>query len=368
MELETMGDQKTMVMDVKEKQQINGLLEVKEELVLFLDEDDIIGSVAADGNFTSLPKPLEGLRDVGPPPFLKKTFEMVDDPDTDSIISWSNTQTSFVVWDPHKFSIHLLPKHFKHNNFSSFIRQLNTYRFRKVDSDRWEFANEGFQKGKKNLLINIKRRKQYSQQGGSAKSWLGSCKDGVTDQAEIEKLKKDQNTLKMEILRLKQQQESTDSYLATMKERLQNTETRQKYMVIFMAKIFKNPLFVQHLVEKMKQGKTLDNGRFTKKRRLTNATTDSDEKSLQFQEEYTTIKSEIQTLSSSDDSSGPVEEQKAKGNNSPDILPENYILWEKLMEDDMICENGEETDKYQSEIVHELEDLISKPSELKCMP
>ncbi|KAF3662682.1 putative regulatory protein NPR1-like [Capsicum annuum] len=340
MELETMGDQKTMVIDVKEKQKINGLLEVKEELVLFLDEDDIIGSVAADGNFTSLPKPLEGLRDVGPPPFLKKTFEMVDDPDTDSIISWSNTQTSFVVWDPHK----------------------------KVDSDRWEFANEGFQKGKKNLLINIKRRKQYSQQGGSAKSWLGSCKDGGTDQAEIEKLKKDQNTLKMEILRLKQQQESTDSYLATMKERLQNTETRQKYMVIFMAKIFKNPLFVQHLVEKMKQGKTLDNGRFTKKRRLTNATTDGDEKSLQFQEEYTTIKSEIQTLFSSDDSSGPVEEQKAKGNNSPDILPENYILWEKLMEDDMICENGEETDKYQSEIVHELEDLISKPSELKCMP
>ncbi|KAK4713684.1 hypothetical protein R3W88_019591 [Solanum pinnatisectum] len=363
MEEETMREEKTMVIDVNENEKnVNGgvVLEVKEEPVIFIDEDDIIGDFSC-----SLPKPLDGLRDVGPPPFLKKTFEMVDDPNTDSIISWSSNQNSFVVWDPHKFSIHLLPKHFKHNNFSSFIRQLNTYRFRKIDSDRWEFANEGFQKGKKHLLINIKRRKQYPQQGGGgggAKSWVGGCcKDG-TEAAEIEKLKKDHNTLKMEILKLKQQQESTDNYLATMKERLQKSETKQKYMVIFMAKTFNNPLFVQHLIEKMKQGKTttVENG--TKKRRLC-----GDEN----QEEYTTIKSEIQTLFSCDESSNsPVEEQKGKGNNnsSPEMVSENYILWEKLMEDDMICENGAETDKYQSEIVLELEDLISNPSDCKCMP
>ncbi|CAN4084907.1 unnamed protein product [Withania somnifera] len=365
MEQETTRDQKTVVIDVKEKEMnVNsGLLKVKEEPMIFVDEDDTIGSVGADGDFTSLPKPLEGLRDVGPPPFLKKTFEMVDDPDTDCIISWSNTETSFVVWDPHMFSIHLLPKHFKHNNFSSFIRQLNTYRFRKIDSDRWEFANEGFRKGKKHLLINIKRRKQYPQQGGSAKSWLGSCKDG--SEAELEKLKKDHNTLKMEILRLKQQQERTDIYLAAVKERLQNTETRQKYMVIFMAKTFKNPLFAQHLVEKMKQGRILDNGRVTKKRRLANPQCETIDENI-FQEEYTTIKSEIQTLFSSDDSNSPAEEQKIKGHNSPDMLSENYILWEKLMEDDMIYENGTETDKHQSEIVLELEDLISNPPEWKC--
>ncbi|XP_016503803.1 heat stress transcription factor A-7a [Nicotiana tabacum] len=336
-----------------------GLLTVKEEPVLFLDEEDIIGN--SEFSSSLLPKPLEGLRDVGPPPFLKKTFEMVDDPNTDSIISWSNTKTSFVVWDPHKFSIDLLPKHFKHNNFSSFIRQLNTYRFRKIDSDRWEFANEGFQKGKKHLLVNIKRRKQqYTHQGlgsGSAQSWLGSCnKDGV--EAELEKLRKDQNTLKMEIHSLKQQQENTESYLATVKERLQNSETRQKYMVIFMAKAFKNPLFVQHLIEKIKQRKTLDNGTVTKKRRLANTPCDNkcDGHSLQVQEEFTTIKSEIQTLFSSDESNSPANEQKMNGQ---DMSSENYILWEKLMEDDMIYENGAENDKHYSDIVLELEDLIA---------
>ena len=62
-----------------------------------------------------------------PPPFLSKTYEMVDDPSTDSIVSWSPTNNSFVVWSPPEFAGDLLPKHFKHNNFSSFVRQLNTY-------------------------------------------------------------------------------------------------------------------------------------------------------------------------------------------------------------------------------------------------
>lgn len=61
------------------------------------------------------------------PPFLRKLYAMVDDPETDSVVSWSNANNSFVVWNAHEFAAKLLPKHFKHKNFSSFIRQLNTY-------------------------------------------------------------------------------------------------------------------------------------------------------------------------------------------------------------------------------------------------
>ena len=75
----------------------------------------------------SPPKPVEGLHEIGPPPFLIKTFEIVEDPNTDHIVSWNRGGTSFVVWDLHSFSEFLLPRHFKHSNFSSFIRQLNTY-------------------------------------------------------------------------------------------------------------------------------------------------------------------------------------------------------------------------------------------------
>lgn len=87
-------------------------------------------SYADDGHQQSMipaPQPLEGLHDPGPPPFLTKTYEMVDNPSTDHIVSWSRTGNTFVVWDPHTFSMELLPRCFKHNNFSSFVRQLNTY-------------------------------------------------------------------------------------------------------------------------------------------------------------------------------------------------------------------------------------------------
>jgi hypothetical protein len=77
------------------------------------------------------PQPAEGVTAAGqrsvPTPFLTKTYQLVDDPAVDDVISWNDDGSAFVVWRPAEFARDLLPKYFKHNNFSSFVRQLNTY-------------------------------------------------------------------------------------------------------------------------------------------------------------------------------------------------------------------------------------------------
>ncbi|KAK9107535.1 hypothetical protein Syun_023546 [Stephania yunnanensis] len=67
-------------------------------------------------------RPMERIHEMGPPPFLTKTFEMVEDPSTDAIVSWNEARNSFIVWDSYHLASNLLPKYFKHNNFSSFVR------------------------------------------------------------------------------------------------------------------------------------------------------------------------------------------------------------------------------------------------------
>ncbi|KAM7531009.1 hypothetical protein LguiB_034419 [Lonicera macranthoides] len=291
-----------------------------------------------------------------PPPFLVKTYEMVEDPSTDKIVSWSATNNSFVVWDPPEFARDLLPKYFKHNNFSSFVRQLNTYArvypylwqqptlwlakkdsvnvqnifggitdylpevehnknldplgaisnslcdgacglqapcrdflntadrgnavvvgFRKVDPDRWEFANEGFLRGQKHLLRSIIRRKpahvhnQQHQQPPphGQNSSVGPCvevgKFGLEE--EVERLKRDKNVLMQELVRLRQQQQTTDNQLQVMVQRLQGMEQRQQQMMSFLAKAVNSPGFLAQFVQQQNES----NRRITegnKKRRL----------------------------------------------------------------------------------------------------
>ncbi|RWV81798.1 hypothetical protein GW17_00056751 [Ensete ventricosum] len=198
-----------------------------------------------------------------PPPFLIKTYEMVDDPATDSTVSWSPTNVSFVVWNQLEFARDLLPKYFKHNNFSSFVRQLNTYGFRKIDPDQWEFANEDFIRGEKHLLKNIHRRKPvYSHsphnQGSSSGPLSEAQKQDLEE--EIERLKQEKAMLVNELQKHVHKQHGMDHQMQSLEERLQVLENRHRSLMAFLTQIVQEPRFLSNLVH--------DSGLLSKKRRL----------------------------------------------------------------------------------------------------
>uniref|UniRef100_A0A7N0V9F3 HSF-type DNA-binding domain-containing protein n=1 Tax=Kalanchoe fedtschenkoi TaxID=63787 RepID=A0A7N0V9F3_KALFE len=217
---------------------------------------DLGGGGSSSSKSAQIPVPMEGLHQAGPPPFLTKTYDIVDNQSTNHIISWSSGNNSFVVWDPQAFAMTLLPRYFKHNNFSSFVRQLNTYGFRKVDPDRWEFANEEFLRGQRHLLSNIRRRRTsgsspqtpfpLSQQSADACVEVGLF--GSLDK-EIDRLKRDKQMLMLEMAKIRQQQKSNKTYLASMEQRLRGTEMKQQQLMRFLAKAIRNPAFMQQLIQ-----------------------------------------------------------------------------------------------------------------------
>ncbi|XP_077227392.1 heat stress transcription factor A-4b-like [Tasmannia lanceolata] len=178
-----------------------------------------------------------------PPPFLTKTYDMVDDPSTNSIVSWSPSNTSFIVWNPLEFARDLLPKYFKHNNFSSFVRQLNTYGFRKIDPDQWEFANDEFLRDQKHLLKNIHRRKpihshsqQHHQAQGNSPGALAEAEKQELEE-EIERLKQEKSLLLLELQRHTQERHGMDLQMQTFEERLRLMERRQRQMIGFLSNL-----------------------------------------------------------------------------------------------------------------------------------
>jgi len=147
------------------------------------------------------------------PIFLRKTYHMIDTCDP-AIACWAEDGETFVVKDPVKFEKQIIPQFFKHSKFSSFVRQLNFYAFRKIKyadtiridpkleaetANYWRFRHEKFQRGKPELLGEIKRMNGQKQQ---------QKKDTSAVPAASAAAEKENSALKSEVSNLKQRIEA----------------------------------------------------------------------------------------------------------------------------------------------------------------
>ncbi|CAI5757363.1 unnamed protein product [Candida verbasci] len=156
------------------------------------------------------------------PAFVMKIWSMVNDPANKEYIRWNEDGKTFQVFHREDFMKIILPKYFKHNNFASFVRQLNMYGWHKVqdisngtlnsncdknggNDEIWQFENPNFSRNREDLLDKIVRNKSNSNQDEIAIS------DNInTNNAnislilqELENIKMNQYTISEELRRIR---------------------------------------------------------------------------------------------------------------------------------------------------------------------
>jgi len=162
------------------------------------------------------------------PAFLAKLWKMVDNPETDLLISWTEGGNSFMIKNQAQFSRDLLPYYYKHSNMASFIRQLNMYGFHKVvgvdsgglkgDRDEIEFAHPYFLRGQEHLLPEIKRKVSSVVAKNTTSTLVDTLPNIKSDKVVIDTDRPRVTELMTEVGMLKDRQEDTDTKLDTMRK------------------------------------------------------------------------------------------------------------------------------------------------------
>nr|CAB3474160.1 unnamed protein product [Digitaria exilis] len=102
---------------------------------------------------------------------------------------------------------------------------LHVLGFRKVDTDRWEFAHESFLRGQAHLLPLIVRKKKKA--GGCGREL---CEEGEEVRGTIR-----------DVRRLREEQRGMEEELQAMERRLRAAESRPGQMMAFLAKLADDP-------------------------------------------------------------------------------------------------------------------------------
>lgn len=188
------------------------------------------------------------------PPFLNKLYQLVEDAKTADLVGWTDDNgRSFTVHKTNEFARDVLPKYFKHSNFSSFVRQLNQYGFHKQNPDKWMFGHDSFRKDRPDLLKSITRRRPKQTvippvtQAVVAPHTLGQNR-GVLElgqygiDGELKALRRDKDLLIKELVVTRQAEEKLKSKCDSLESRMQSLEHTTKQMQSFIMHYFSQVL------------------------------------------------------------------------------------------------------------------------------
>ncbi|XP_024961176.1 heat stress transcription factor A-8-like isoform X2 [Cynara cardunculus var. scolymus] len=126
----------------------------------------------------------------------------------------------------------------------------------KTDTDRWEFANDGFVKGQKHLLNSINRKKVTQvtaqqkvtqQKAPELAKLIDVSKHEEKLWKEVESLKTDKNMLMQELIKQREHQETSQTKMLVLREQLKGMEKNQHQMLSFIVMAMQSPGFFSQL-------------------------------------------------------------------------------------------------------------------------
>ncbi|KAL1921932.1 uncharacterized protein VTP21DRAFT_10574 [Calcarisporiella thermophila] len=180
------------------------------------------------------------------PAFLNKLYNMVNDKTTDSLIRWSEDGATFYVTNPDEFSRVVLPKFFKHSNFSSFVRQLNMYGFHKIphlqqgvliadgSGELWEFSNPNFLRDRPDLLCLVARKRTRDSGEGRDLSEVELPEILET----INSIRKHQSVIGSELQSIKNENRQLWSEMLALRERNHRQHEMIEKILSFLSTVF----------------------------------------------------------------------------------------------------------------------------------
>ncbi|TPX38227.1 hypothetical protein SmJEL517_g00016 [Synchytrium microbalum] len=213
-----------------------------------LDDDDEQIMIQRDTQTALLKQHIPSSSAKTVPAFLNKLYNMVSDSTTNDLIHWSADGTSFIVQRHEEFAKDVLPRFFKHNNFSSFVRQLNMYGFHKVphlqqgalhadtDAEMWEFTNQYFQRNQPDLLSLVSRKK--GRDGEEKEISTGGSLDLNNLVTELAAVKRHQLTISSDLKTIQQENQLLWNESQTIRARYQKQQDTIDKIVRFLGTVF----------------------------------------------------------------------------------------------------------------------------------
>jgi hypothetical protein len=135
---------------------------------------------------------------------------------------------AFTVLENQQFEKEVLPKFYKHSNYTSFVRQINQYGFKKVDAESWTWAHPSgnfaldkagslhlVKRGhtaRKRKAVDVPPRQPPAVEFGSYNSYEADAPDSAAQDAAhrsvpVQELIRDHVLVKQELIRVRKQQE-----------------------------------------------------------------------------------------------------------------------------------------------------------------